>query len=758
MRKRKKLLSLFLCACMAVTALTGCSGKGDETGADGTVDGVTDETGGEPGNADAGSSGDAKGRFLETEVELPGKVSSVIGARGCGDGSVVLIGYDENEAGLYMERLESQGEDWEEIPLDSGNYMIAAINTDGSAALFGYKNEIGLVSADGGMSKLTFELPDYEGDADDRQNFILAAGYAADKLFLVDLNHRLYEVDTESGAMNAVPQTSGETISGLIALDNQLVLLTRNGVRLMDAADHTILEDTVLADSIGVLENNTDTPIYPVMFTEGESAQELYYVSHDGIFYHKQGGSAIEQLANGELLSIGDGSVSFREFVWFDDEHFMVFAADSLGTEHCYSYAYDADASAVPEKQLSVYALEDSVVLQQAVSAFQKQHQDVFVKKTIGMSGDDGVTADDAVKALNTQIMAGSGPDVLVLDGLPADSYVEKGILADIGDLVADADRADGLFTNITGAFATDNAVYQVPLRFYCTFADKNEGVGELSGSPQQLASSLQPLKGGETPVFAPLAAEQFLYTLFDVYSASWKTADGIDEDALRGTLEAAKTLYDLDGYAGQERAGYAGSWDTLYQGQSIYGSIGAGSSMRIMGGAQVSLGTVNGVSDVRDLYGQHTAKAGSFELLSGEGKKTFLPFVSLGLAEGAKDNEMAKDFIRLALSADVQQRMTNGFSVNKAAFAYECENGKEYSIGSSGPNGENIGYEVERLDAAHREALMAMLEGLEAPVWNDRVVMEFVIGEGKSYLTGEKSLEDAVSAITQKVRLYVSE
>ena len=35
-----------------------------------------------------------------------------------------------------------------------------------------------------------------------------------------------------------------------------------------------------------------------------------------------------------------------------------------------------------------------------------------------GMSGDDSVTDTDALKVLNTEIMAGTGPDVLLLDGI----------------------------------------------------------------------------------------------------------------------------------------------------------------------------------------------------------------------------------------------------------------------------------------------------------------------------------------------------
>ena len=41
----------------------------------------------------------------------------------------------------------------------------------------------------------------------------------------------------------------------------------------------------------------------------------------------------------------------------------------------------------------------------------------------------------DTIRALNAELLNGSGADVLMLDGLPVESYMEKGILADLSDL-----------------------------------------------------------------------------------------------------------------------------------------------------------------------------------------------------------------------------------------------------------------------------------------------------------------------------------
>lgn len=751
--KRLKKLAVLLSACLFLAVFAGCS---EDTGGK-TKPGGT-QTVGETENVNA------KGRYLETEVELPEKINRVIGAKKCTDGSIVLLGTDENGIQMYRAVSQNQGKDWEETKLDVGDAYQAAMSEDGTAALIGYftskeNSSIQVISAEGKVTKLDITLPEYK-EMEDTGNMITSAAFAGGRLYIMELNGGIYEVDTRSGELMQVLKENAENVSDLVSFGSRLALLTGNGVRFADAETGSLLpEDKALDKAVGVIESGSDQPVYPVVFAVGEKEEEFYYVSHGGIFYHTQGGSTVEQLVNGELVSLGDSSMSFMELARFDNEHFMVFAFDSLGNSKCFSYAYDPEASAVPEKQLNVYALEDSAILQQAISVYQKKNPDVFVKKTIGMSEDDGVTASDAIKTLNTQIMAGKGPDILVLDGLPADSYVEKGILSDISSIVEEADKKDGLFTNITDACKKDGKIYQVPLRFFFTAAEVNEGVKELTGEPEQMAEYVKSLKDGEDPVLAKLPAEIYLYAFYDAYSASWKEGNGINEKKLESSLEAVKMLYDLDGYAEDERHSYGAVFsDSIYLGQIIYGTLQQGSVFRITGDAKVSIGTLCGVGDVMDIYGMETSKAGSFGLLGADGQNAFVPFLSLGLTDAAKDNEIAKEFIGTALSADGQHQMTNYFSINKKAFENECSSKKAYSVAGSDADGNEWGYEVKPLSEAQRKNLTAMIESLNVSTWNDRVVQELVIGEGTKYLHGEQTLEDTVSAITKKVQLYVSE
>ena len=102
---------------------------------------------------------------------------------------------------------------------------------------------------------------------------------------------------------------------------------------------------------------------------------------------------------------------------------------------------------------------------------------------------------------------------------------------------------------------------------------------------------------------------------------------------------------------------------------------------------------------------------------------------------------------------------MTEGFSINRTALDTECKNSRESQMGSSSSDGSyEINYEVKKISEKQQEDLTKMLESLDTPTWNDRVVRDLVLSEGQKYLQGKQSLEDTLSAIRKKVQLYEAE
>lgn len=106
-------------------------------------------------------------------------------------------------------------------------------------------------------------------------------------------------------------------------------------------------------------------------------------------------------------------------YVWYKDGE-----ADRVA-----HYTYDAEMPSVPSRTLTVYGLDldcNKTVLQ-AASLYQLENPDVRMELINGSMAVGGVSKSDTIRSLNAELLNGKGADVLVLDGPPYHSYMEKG-------------------------------------------------------------------------------------------------------------------------------------------------------------------------------------------------------------------------------------------------------------------------------------------------------------------------------------------
>ncbi len=160
-------------------------------------------------------------------------------------------------------------------------------------------------------------------------------------------------------------------------------------------------------------------------------------------------------------------------------------------------YTYDDLLPAVPEAMRVFSVYEDSQVMR-AVNGFRRKHPEIPVIYEAGMNSEYGKTMDDMLKNLATEIAAGNGPDILVMDDIPFDSYAEKGVLADLSDL-REGMRAEDWFANVIDAFAKDGKLYAIPMTFSVPVlggSGKNDRCGDPGGSGGSVGKGEGPGKG----------------------------------------------------------------------------------------------------------------------------------------------------------------------------------------------------------------------------------------------------------------------
>ncbi len=103
----------------------------------------------------------------------------------------------------------------------------------------------------------------------------------------------------------------------------------------------------------------------------------------------------------------------------------------------------------VPTDRLTVYSLNEDDLVKQTIAACQSQAPNLYIQYQIGMD-EDGITREDALKSWNTQLLAAAALIfIIMLDGINIDTYAEKGVLADLSDVVDKISAQDGLYSNI---------------------------------------------------------------------------------------------------------------------------------------------------------------------------------------------------------------------------------------------------------------------------------------------------------------------
>lgn len=227
-----------------------------------------------------------------------------------------------------------------------------------------------------------------------------------------------------------------------------------------DAAAHMFTSPLTARDGY-VWGVNEDDQIFTVDITgdvcytqpaEGQILMDvrdgnLYGLRGNSVYVRTENGTVWEQILDAEnapRMQVASAVTAVRALA---SDCLVVDTWVSLSVRHgagtrsqLLRYDYDPDLVRPQTRTLTVYSLEENPTVRQTVSQCMLEHPELEVRYEVGMQ--EGLEKEDAIKQLNTRLLAGEAPDVLILDGLPVDSMVEQGLLADLSSLV----DTDGLY------------------------------------------------------------------------------------------------------------------------------------------------------------------------------------------------------------------------------------------------------------------------------------------------------------------------
>ncbi len=773
----KRLISMALAAVILFTP--GC---GNSNG--GNLPSAENEKKNEQGSGDSDI---AMGRYEEEETDLSDNLANVREMKRFSDGRLVIT---DASSGIWVSNdngasWESENTKYLEEKLADTYIMDIGVaeegtlgiiyddyedeNSEESDSVFDLSPECALVRADGTVVPVSLSLTEDEMYA----NRIWLTGEG--RAFITTFGDIIYEVK-EDGSSEEFLRMEGRPM--LIQFRDNIMLIDGYDFEaplLYDMEKEEYVEDGVLSDF--VKNNGSDRQFnggswYDIFYFFGE--EELYLAGDKGLYRHAAGQEEMERLIDGSLSRLGSPKYGIKGMVMLENGVFLaVFNSGKV-----VRFTYNPDMPSMPEECLKVYSLEDSYGIRTAISIYQIANPNVRVEYEVGRGEDNGVTREDALKKLNTRIVAGEGPDVLLMDGLPVDSYIEKGLLLGLNEFLEGVFKEEEFFENLVRAFAHEGSVYMVPMQ--AGFPVMLGRAGYVSGMKNlsDVADEVEKMREDypEKDILG-ICSEKALMKIFSISSEpAWKKENGeIDEDAVAEFLTQMKRIYDA------QMDGIGQKWVDRFESTSDWYAEEIGENWEYTLGFY-GLNTLDYVGEyARFMAGMTTYPYGYYDITSaaktegfedtilapmaGQCSNVFAPDTILGINAASEKKELAEDFLKEFMGKEVQMSL-GGFGINKAAFdelltvdKEELGENNEYgSMAMIDEDGVEVSLDVYYPEEEELKALKNRMESADTPYMADIVFEQAIFEEGEKYIRGNQSLEETLKEIRNQLAIYMSE
>lgn len=584
--------------------------------------------------------------------------------------------------------------------------------------------------------------------------------YSAEGSLYTYNNRKLILSAGEGTEVKTININEDESISGAAISGNMLAVLVDNMNSMQSRVDIYDLKTMECRQ----LNNPQLSEFLTSLFEIGgsiavDSSGEMIYLAGIEIAQYDLKRDNFDYLLDQESLNglVNQGEESITSFAVDSTGNKIVLCVMDLAANRSKLYMCEKgikkELGKASEDKLRIYSLKESGI-RQAVSLFQEKCPELEVTFEVGYTGKDGVTLSDAIRTLNTELMAGEGPDILLLDGLPADSYVKSGILEDVTGIVEP--RKDQFFYNIISAYNGGDNVYKVPMTFNIpVILGDTEVVGANNNA--ELMEVLERKAGNGIPLISPENLSSIAGSLF------------ITSDIQQGTLDEEKLAdfyYDLkmisDKSISDEKRQSIDEWHRLTYWADQYPTMNSLPELDIyFERAQFGIDSLSLFENYMQILTVCKEKGLSYQYINREKGNHFIASNVLGINSTGKHKDAAKLFLEYYLSGEAQKAgVYGGFSIirsNMEGTRYVSEGGEWMTSTSNKDTPEEV-LNMYAITTAELQELIAFFEKADTPVKDNAVVIQKVMEQADACLFEGKDPESVAKEVCREINLYLSE
>lgn len=394
--------------------------------------------------------------------------------------------------------------------------------------------------------------------------------------------------------------------------------------------------------------------------------------------------------------------------------------------------------------------------LESVVSAFQSEHPDIEISvkdyKAAYYGGGDtpeeaNKRAEEFVKTINTELMAGKGPDIVYFGDLPYRKYIDKNMFANLSELMEKDDKFNRaeLNTNILDALKYKDGLYVVPINYQFEMMlaskpildkenikidDRNWTWNDLMQMAEKVTKDTNndgvidqyaSFTLGDTGIFPYLFNSSYgKYVDIDNKKADFTGKDFIDMLNFCKAFNDKNLLYKADGW-------------------------GKAMEMTARGGIAFTNASIPGYGMAK--YFNETVFASDiyiFRMPSETHNVRFNLGNMLAINRNSKFLDESWELIKLLLSKESQAspELQNGFPINNEALKETAK----FSV------------DVLKMPQAYVDAIDQVIPNVKEYLYDDGRISGIVQTEVRDFFAGSKSAEETAKIIQNKATISLNE
>lgn len=486
-------------------------------------------------------------------------------------------------------------------------------------------------------------------------------------------------------------------------------------------------------------EKNGDT-VFPPMNTYKD---DIICVTAEAVYEYREG-ETVRTLSVPDMQNGGNSFNGMFPICKGEDNAYYV---SGYAAKETRLWRLEADKE-TDKDVFSIYSLTKNAIISQIAMLFQQEHPELKVELRVGMEDEAALTRTDAIKQLNTELMAKGGADIIIMDGLSVEKYVDMGLLQQIK-----LEQLEGkYFQNIVETYQRDGALYAVPIGFWLHAIQGSADMPSEITSPAELCQwilSNADKAGLEGYKYTAEYNAYFQYTqfIYDAYANSIASNGAADRKALEAYMGICGKL--------AEKSAQGLPEEDYFTNSILPGAVEIHYNDKV----KVSAGMVLDAMDLAALVEEQKNQEAEYRIYP-----MYQPCNILAVNANTAYADMARKFIEFSLGNSAQ-KMSSGYFHPVALERFRnTARGEGMDVDPDGLvaeislEGEKESFKVYRPTEDEIDSLEQEIKGIDNVFTDDVILRNIVMEALQSYLSGSASLEDAVSSAENRINLYLGE